>query len=644
MGHSDVQTRLIDLFLAELEQIQTSDEPINFNNTNQLDALLSYLENSDVSQFTPVPSEIVIHILLTLACRSPQSSKTRGTVSSDDGIEVLSLYMREINDKYEHNLTKDLLQRRSANILDKYVDLIQSSESDHALKLYQNFQDVLRPICNASIHFSRPRSKPESKEETPVVEVIQDSESDVEDDDLSAGMEIETSLKYHQFGLPQKNVISLSDIGSKTTGLGEATSLFQNMPHLLAQATPEPEQLSPEGRPKKQKVERNPLEFVKLFDDHLIVSRLMNLKDYNLWDLLRWAFTCCGDSSQYQKFLFNSSNTSLHHIWETYSLTLRIILKFLKIQHDVSQKRQKRSFLGCLLTQLGRNQDWYERLVDVAFTGLGLLTQDRPFPCYPRERSLIKNDVNTNGSVGLRSKVDYDDNIESLHLRAHLVALFLYQETNRFHKVDLVTQLSNKLLMFDKDTIFAFLQRLNTQLFVPKQVLDKFILMVYNKLVITIVGSEDLAYNLIGYLDPTSTRIEKLTRLFKSSELYDGLVHDSTYKDFNDFKRCWDICIGLCYEMIKFIVTSEVLKEHQLDLKVYEDILSALHTFKDMSERHYIEFLESRSWNASGLDDEINFILEDEEIESSRLQFCKECKHDKYLSWISMFRPLSKSK
>lgn len=644
MGHSDVQTRLIDLFLAELEQIQTAEDPINFNNTSQLDALLTYLENSDVPEFALVPSENVLHIILTLAFRCPQSSWTHSTVNGDNGVEVLSVYMREINDKYEHNLTKNLLQQRSVNILNRYVDIVLSSDSGNASLLFEKLQAVLRPICHTSIHFSRPRLKLEPTEADPVTEIIQDSEDDGGNIEFLVETETDLSSKYRLFGLPQKNVISLSDIGSKTTGLGEATSLFQNMPHLLAQATPEPEEHSPGPRAKKLKAERDPLQFIKLFDDHLIVNRLMDLKHYCLWDLLRWVFTCCEDSSQYQQFLFDSNSTALHGIWETYNLALLVMFRFLKEQHDVSQKANKRSFLNDLLTQLGRNQDWYERLVEVSFSGLGSQTQDRPFPCYPREKRLIKNDSSTSRSVGVRSKVEYDDNIQSMNLRAQIVATFLYHETNRFQKIELVAQLTEKLLHFQKNIIFTFLRHLAAQLFVPKKVLEKFVLMVINKLMITIVGSEDLAYNLIGYLDLTTSKIEKLVRLFQSSELYDGIVQDSTYKSFGEFRKAWDICIGLCYEMVKITVKSEVAQQQNLSPAKYEAISVALNTLKAAAEQRYIEFLRSRSWDAASADDDINFILDVDEIETHKLQYRKECNHDRLMAWISMFRPFNASK
>lgn len=644
MGHSDVQTRLIDLFLAELEQIQTAENPINFNNTSQLDALLTYLENSDVLEFALVPSENVLHIILTLAFRCPQSSWTHSAINGDDGVEVLSLYMREINDKYEHNLTKNLLQQRSVNILNRYVDIVLSSDSDNAQLLFEKLQAVLRPICHTSRHFGRPRLKHESTEAAPVTEVIQDSEDEGGDLELPVETETDLSSKYRLFGLPQKNIISLSDIGSKTTGLGEATSLFQNMPHLLAQVTPEPDEHSPGPRSKKQKADRDPLQFIKLFDDHLIVNRLMDLKHYCLWDLIRWVFTCCEDSSQYQQFLFDSNNTALHGIWETYNLALLVMFRFLKVQHDVSQKTNKKSFLGNLLTQLGRNQDWYERLAEVSFKGLGSQTRDRPFPCYPREKNLIKNDTSTNRSVGIRAKVEYDDNTQSMNLRAQIVATFLYQETNRFQKIELVTQLTEKLLQFQKNVVFTFLRHLAAQLFVPKQVLDKFVLMVINKLMITVVGSEDLAYNLIGYLDLTSSKIEKLARLFRSSELYDGIVRDSTYKSFGEFKKAWDICMGLCYEMVKFTVKSEVAQQQQLSSTNYEGISATLSTLKATGEQRYMEFLGTRSWDAANADEDINFILDVDEIETHKLQYRKECNHDRFMAWISMFRPFNASK
>ncbi|PVH21090.1 hypothetical protein CXQ85_000055 [Candidozyma haemuli] len=616
MGLADVQTKLIDSFLAELEQLKSTDVPINFNNTSQLDALLTYLENADVHNFCSVPSVNVLHIILTLACRCPQSSWTHSKVSSDDGIEVSSSYMKEINDKYDNALAKDSLQQRSVNILNRYVDIISSNKNKNTHQLFKNLQIAIQPICEASIHFSRPRSRQySSRDESPVIETIQDSESDEENIEFVAETETDLTSKYRHLSLPTKNVISLSDIGSKTTGLGEATSLFQNMPHLSAQATPEPEEHSPGPKAKKLKVERSPLEYLKLFDDHLITNRLMHSKGYNIWDLLRWVFTCCDDSSQYQQFLFNSNNTALHGIWETYNSALSFMFRFLKEQLDYCVKESKRSFLGTLLTQLGRSQDCYERLVEVVFTGLGLRTREKPFPCFPRETSLIKNDLCTSSSQGIRTKAERSDNIQSMKLRAQITATFLLHETNRFNKLEFVTQLSDKLIQFEPDIVFAFLHSLSNVQFVAESILHKFVLMIYNKLIINIVGSEDVAYHLMGYSDSTMDKIEKLDQLFQSTDLYNGLVNDSTYKSMSEFQKVWDMAMGLCYEMVAFTVRSEVSQASELSEELLNKTIETLNTLNDHSEWRYKEFLRSKSSDVVADGDDINFILEPEEIE-----------------------------
>lgn len=647
MRYSDVQTQLIDLFLAELEQLNSGNATINFNNTNQLDSLLQFLENSHLPKFSAVPSVNVLHVLLTLACQYPQAIRNHGPANSDDGIEVLSSYMKEIDDKYDNALFKDLLQRRSVRLLNHYVDIALHSKDSSSTQLFKNLEEAFKPICTASLYFGRPRSKQQAPlDDGPSVEVVQDSESDPDDVELIAEAEGDLAAKYRDLKLPVRNVISLSDIGSKTTGLGEATALFQNMPHLLVNGTPEPEEPSSPGGPKskRQKSEKEALDVLRIFDDHLIANRLKNLKEYNIWELIKWAFACCADSSQFQTYLFNSSETAVHGIWEGYHETILMMFKFFIKQHDRSQNNKLKSFLNNLLTQLGNRYDWYERLVEVVFTGLGQSPHDKPFPCYPQEKVAIKNDCIVHRPLGKDKRIDYDDNIQLLHLRAQIIGAFLYQESDRFQKVELVNELTGKLLDLEPDVVLVFLQQLSSISFVPQNVLQKFVLMVYNKLIGTVVGDKDIGDNFIGYLDLTDERINKLGKLFKARQLYEGITEDSTFKSMKEFQNAWDLVIRICEELVKFTVKSEVSQASLLSEEFYTSIIVILEELKDNAEENYMKFLQSRSWEEMAADDDINFILEPEEIKTLQKQFSNDDNHDRLVNWVLMFGPPTTSK
>lgn len=644
MGNLEVQTRLIDLFLAELEQLQSKDDHINFNNTSQFDALLTFLENLLNGHFTQVPSQNVLHILLTLACRYPRSSWTHDPISNEDGIEVISLYMKEVNDKYNHSLSKDLLQLRSVSLLNKYIDLLLESKWDeYKQALLTNLQAAFRHFCTIPVRFGRPRSAQNevNKPKSPVAGMIENLTSEDEANEVLNIIDSDL-LKYQMFNLPSTSITSLSDIGSKTTGLGEATSLFQNMPHLLAQATPEPE--APEDgspatpKPKKRKSARTPIEIIKIFDDNLIANMLSEPNNYSLWDLLRWALTICDDSSKNQLFLFDSSRSASHGIWKTYCSFFFMVFRFLKLQHDYSERNHKMSFLKNLLTQLGAKQDWYRRLVNVVFTGVGLPTQEKSYPCYLREKALIRGDAAKSGLNSINTSISYKDNDRSMTLRAQIIATYLYQESDRFQKLELVMQISMKLVQCDPKHILHFLNRLKDNSFVPENVLDKFIIMVVNKLIVTIAGSEDIAYNLIAYLDTTRERIEKLRRLFESKELYEAIVQDSTYKSMKEFQKAWDICVGLCAEMIRFTIDNEVKQATFLSDDLVFKAEPMLKTFEERCTRYYIEFIESKSSDLIAEDDDLNFILEPETIELLREQYYKDNFHDRLMNWVQMFR------
>ncbi|PYD07690.1 hypothetical protein DND47_30500, partial [Pseudomonas syringae pv. syringae] len=67
--------------------------------------------------------------------------------------------MKEVNDKYNHSLSKDLLQLRSVSLLNKYIDLLLESKWDeYKQALLTNLQAAFRHFCTIPVRFGRPRS------------------------------------------------------------------------------------------------------------------------------------------------------------------------------------------------------------------------------------------------------------------------------------------------------------------------------------------------------------------------------------------------------------------------------------------------------------------------------------------------------
>lgn len=446
------QTRLIDLFLAELSQ-SGSDLPVNFNNTKQFDLLLHHLESVTCSEpFNAVPSANVLHILLTLAARCQTSAWSHDTASSDSiGPETLE-YMKQVNIAYEETLCKPLFQQRSMAILEQYRKIL-ADESSGAGKdlLRETIETVLTSFIQANItSFFRPRRDLRRTNLEPIdyvdklnPDIISDSEESDGIVDLTEPLTAAYAL--HRTASP-KHFAPLSQLSSNLSGLGEAATLFKDMPHLLARASPEPEAKSPVKEPKQKKAKTEILSPKKIlvFDDSLIGVKLLTSASYDLWSLLRWAFYCADVNTNYQAFLFGANLTHLHHIYKAYNDVLGFFFDICALQFLRLEK--KKSILERLLFSLGPRRIWQDRAVEFLFTGLEIPSSSRPTPCYSREQILIKRD----GSRKRKShmKTHYTDNIDSIDLRVKTLALLFWLEiTNAGRKaVSLSNQEENGLL------------------------------------------------------------------------------------------------------------------------------------------------------------------------------------------------------
>lgn len=630
----DAQTSLIDLFLPELNHVRISNLDVNFNNTKQFDALLRYLEFSLQSlTFVLVPSTNVLHILFTLCCRCPTSNWTHMS-SHLDGISASTEYMKQVNEDYDHTLNKMPILERSRRILHAYVQLIGSErETSIAVEqLYVNMENVILTFLPYSIKsFFSPRkpvkdeiviqnssddhnSKSQGLPKQTVVEVISDSEES--DSILEAVEPTEIALKYRQFNLPLRSVTSLSELGSKTSGLGETTLLFKNMPHLLANATPDPEE---NGRPpiKKAKLSVTPVKKIQVYDDFLLVKKLESTETFDIWNLLRWALDCADSASQYQKFLFNSSQTNVHWIYRTYEGFFKVFFDFVTLQYleEYHQNRAKLYLLNRLLTLLGPKQDWYDRAVEFVFTGLGFPTNSRSHPCYYRERLLIEHDP---AILVARCKttVEFTDNDHSMELRCQIMCLLYYQIHLQSSKTDdLIKNLSQKLAEIDIESLKAFIDSFLTvraSSRIPCEVLDEFVGALVAQLLNSITN-----LNFDGWMhgNPIEKNVQAVTEMLKSDKLYSSISDDLTYKTFGDFSDKWTKMVYLAnWQLTQVLVQLQGCDSPPKDT-IYEEILKSATLANANCHRFYNEFLESRYEDADVQAEDINFTLSTQEVE-----------------------------
>lgn len=626
----EAQTSLVDLFLPELAQAAIPNQSVNFNNTRQFDALLRYLEDSlHTREFVLVPSPNVLHILVTICCRTPTSNWTQKSAHMD-AISASTDYMRQVNSEYDHTLYKVPLLERSRRILENYVLLAELSLDAPLQALYANMEKVLAVLAPYSVKtFFSPRKQrvsaadPKPQHRTPfraqeelglpkqtVVEVISDSEESDSVIEVSGPNEI--ASKYRQLNIPLQSVTSLSDLGSKTSGLGETTLLFRNMPHLLAHATPEPEQPAV----KKQKSSVNPINQIQVYDDFLLAKKLES-EAYDFWNLLRWMFECADSALQYQQFLFNSSQTNVHWIYRTYEGFFRIFFDFLAVQYN-SGSTKKLHLLSRVLTLLGPKLDWNDRAVEFVFTGLGIATNSKCYPCYDRERLLIRHDPAILVSR-LKTQVDFCDNQHSMALRFRIMCILYYRgKMEKANIEELVQNTAGKLVQVDCKCLTAFFDCLLTEHVprIPGEIGVEFLSLLSQKLLALITNMDVGGWTHNGPLD---ANVQTVSELLQSDSVYASLAEDLGYKTFGEFHQKWATMVYLLQWMLTQLLM-QIRAQGASD--TYTQILSSSVSAADTRARaFYGEFLESRAENADIRADEIHFTLSAQEVQNYKQAF-----------------------
>lgn len=626
------QTDIIDLFLPELTRALAVNAEVNFNNTRQFDALLKVLEMSlQAADFVLVPSTLVLHILFTLSCRCPTSNWTHRS-SHLEGISASTDYMKQINTDYDHTLYKMLVQERSSRVLGAYTDLIgrNSNHSAAVRRLYINMEKVVLKFMPITIKaFFSPTKKKPPKQETldfdtgptglpkqAVVEVISDSEES--DSILEAVEPNEIALKYRQFSLPLKSVTSLSDLGSKTSGLGETTQLFRNMPHLLATATPEPEEA---GKiVKRPKLISNPISQVQVFDDFLLAKKLELPDTFNIWDLLRWALECADSSSEYQKFLFNSSQTNVHRIYRTYETFFQVYFDFVTVEflQRNPENPKKLTLLERLLTLLGPSIDWYDRAVEFVFTGLGIPTNSRPFPCYDRERLLIKHDPATQ-VARCKTTVEFSDNLHSMNLRCRILSLLYCQAKLVAETNDLIKNLSSKLADIDTKYMTEFFNIfavVNGATRLSGAKLKCFLSDLASCLLAELTSIEIVGYR---HDETTEQNVKYITELLRNEQLFSSISDDLSYRRFSEFEAKWKKVNFLASWMLTQVLLRLESVPDVGKVTTYRRITDAAALADANALNFYKEFLDSRSEDADVQAEDINFTLTSEEVKKYTL-------------------------
>ncbi|ODV79295.1 uncharacterized protein CANTADRAFT_251479 [Suhomyces tanzawaensis NRRL Y-17324] len=498
--HLDAQERFVYQIIPELAQL---DQPINLNNVRQFDELLSHYEtsfntNAWLASNDPInlvlPSYNVLRIVFTLAARSPNTNWSTKHFTMA-GIAPSNDYVKSLNEDYDNSVLRAPLNKRSVWLLGKYRDiLVMDSHLDPIVQLlYKKVLVVLgdfiyqsRVVKRVSTYsgpiikkrltqasptkqlkitnfFQKSPSKPEIVDDLTETDLISDSENEATVLETAPNMEDEL-FKFQ--ASPQKSF--LLEPNKDISGLNGSFRLLDSLTsNSDAQEVDKPsKQSKPEDMTKDSPLHK--WENIKLYDDDLLGKKLnpkLNLQ-FNFWLLMNWAFYCADQSSKYNNSHLNSSFTSYHIIYSTYSDLFRVMYDIIAFNFfhtirththiqdnldDLSQDimmcffRSSKSsrtlvlyhledssfLLYCMLTQLSSSPiDWYDRLVEYLLNGLGIRSNVTPASCYNRERIIIKGDNATKEKFIIPPNWkpnEYDDNIDSMSIRFNFLSLIYYR-------------------------------------------------------------------------------------------------------------------------------------------------------------------------------------------------------------------------
>jgi hypothetical protein len=311
-------------------------------------------------------------------------------------------------------------------------------------------------------------SSPIGSDDTIADEVVSDSEDVMTILDSTTKMEEELK-KFH--GVPNQLSSNLfTSVTNSISGLNNSAALFSN---ISSERDSSPRPTSPRPK-KKSKPNRSatPISYpalnwknLKVFDEDILSIKLnpkLNHR-FNIWLLINWTFYCADKSTNLSRLLANCSFTAFHSVYITHHELLSFIFDFLSFDlingikndpdiqellvksHDpirsfFKSKNSSRSvILGHLenskflilnlMTQLGSLQiDWYDRIVEYVFNGLGVKSNEIPQSCYEREKFLIKLDSSVKEQfLDIESNVEHTDNINSMKLRFKIILLVYYR-------------------------------------------------------------------------------------------------------------------------------------------------------------------------------------------------------------------------
>lgn len=222
-----------------------------------------------------------------------------------------------------------------------------------------------------------------------------------------------------------------------------------------------------------------------------------------------------------------------------------------------------------LMTQLGPSRvDWYDRVIEYVFTGLNKdkpksESSYQPQPCYEGEKILIRHDT-FKKKVDKNYSVQYDDNLDSMKLRYEIIIIVYYRSlffsdgsfindsqvvddssTSQLSPKILLQQLSCKLMTIDylylRQFYLAYYMEIAEDKFISKTHQYRMMLDLTKMVLISLTGFLEID-NYLSKKEILSTHCnssQSFIDLIVDQRLYQILVEDETYPQWQDFEEAW---------------------------------------------------------------------------------------------------------
>lgn len=222
-----------------------------------------------------------------------------------------------------------------------------------------------------------------------------------------------------------------------------------------------------------------------------------------------------------------------------------------------------------LMTQLGPSRvDWYDRVIEYVFTGLNKdkpksESSYQPQPCYEREKILIRHDT-FKKKLDKNYAIQYDDNLDSMKLRYEIIINVYYRSlffsdgsfindsqvvddssTSQLSPKILLQQLSCKLMTLDylyiKQFYLAYYMEIAEDKFISKTHQYRLMLDLTKMVLTSLTGFLEID-NYLSKKEILSTHCnssQSFIDLIVDQRLYQILVEDETYSQWQDFEEAW---------------------------------------------------------------------------------------------------------